>query len=138
MPPCIGAVSRQCGRLLDARLLPPKQTKTTPRCRHEDLICIALYADVFRRLRQAFWPIERQFTEAFAGYREVVALRSGGSRSDSQLGGAESELGCGHLMKGRLRRRLSYREQGVKKMRNTPRRSNFLVRGLRKLSVADA
>ncbi len=77
-------------------------------------------------------------SEAIEDYEEVVRLRSDGIHSPGQLGEAESELGYAYLSQLRFRRGLQFCEEGVRKMRSDVRRAGFLVRGLRKLSVAYA
>jgi len=76
--------------------------------------------------------------EAIEDYEEVLRLRDNGNHSPGQIGEAESELGYGYLSQWRLHKGLELCEEGVNKMRSEPERKGFLVRGLRKLSVAYA
>ena len=77
-------------------------------------------------------------SEAVEDYEEVLRLRDDGNHSPGQIGEAESELGYGYLSQWRLHKGLELCEEGVKKMRSEPGRKGFLVRGLRKLSLAYA
>ena len=74
-------------------------------------------------------------TQAIADYEEVLRIRQKINASEYSIGEALSELGFAYLRQGKLLKGMRYCEEGVKLLRNC-KTGGFLVRGLRKLSLA--
>jgi len=81
-----------------------------------------------------FWELNK-ISEAISDYEQVLHLRQQNSAPNGQIGEALSELGYGYLRQFKLRRGLSFCEEGVALLKEGGRPA-FLARGLRKLSVA--
>lgn len=75
-------------------------------------------------------------TEYITEYEKVLQLRQLSGADEAAIGEAMSELGFAYIRVFRLRRGLSYCEEGVKLLANRHASFGFLTRGLKKLGYA--
>lgn len=88
-----------------------------------------------RAIRGSIYRQLGEIGEAISEYRAVLQLRQSFGANPATIGEAMSELGYAYLKDLQFRKGLSYCEEGVNLLRHGTR-PGFLVRGLKKLTVA--
>ncbi len=86
-------------------------------------------------IRGSLYRIGGAIDLAMQDYKQVLQFREKNDASTGKIGDAMAELGFGYLRQGKLKRGNDFIERGVALMRQDAT-SGFLVRGLKKLSVA--